>query len=43
MLVKHAETEEREGRNMDYAVPKEQSEFEEKDRLCGLMGREFDW
>lgn len=43
ILVKHAEMEKREGRNVDYAIPKAQSDAVEADQLCRLVGPEFDW
>jgi hypothetical protein len=43
VLVKHAELEEREGKNVDFAVPREQRQFVEEDRVCKLLGNEFDW
>lgn len=43
ILVKHAEMEKREGRNVDYAIPKAQSDAVEADQLCKLVGPEFDW
>jgi hypothetical protein len=43
VLVQYAELEKREGWNADYAIPREQREYEEGDRLCGLLGKEFDW
>jgi len=42
-VVKHAQMEKDEGRDIDYAIPKAQSEYEEGDALCKLVGPEFDW
>lgn len=43
ILVKHAGMEKREGRNIDYAIPKAQSDAVEADELCRLVGPEIDW
>jgi hypothetical protein len=43
ILVRHAELEKAEGKNIDYAVPKPQSDAVEEDQLCKLMGPEYEW
>ena len=42
-LTQHAETEMREGKAVDYSIPKEQAAFEEADAVCKMMGPEIEW
>ena len=42
-LMEHAKMEKREGKAVDYSVPKDQVAFEEADPLCKLMGPEIEW
>lgn len=45
VLVQHAELEKEQGKDIDYAIPKAQSEAVEADPLCRLLGREhtYEW
>jgi len=43
VLVRHAESEKAECRNIDYAIPKAQSDAAQEDELCKLVGREYEW
>ena len=43
MLVRHAEMEKVESKNIDYAIPKAQSDAVEADALCKLVGPEYEW
>ncbi|KIW69315.1 hypothetical protein PV04_05197 [Phialophora macrospora] len=42
-LVRHAESEKAQGRNIDYAIPQAQSDAAQEDELCKLVGPEYDW
>ena len=42
-MVRHAELEKAEGKNIDFAIPKAQSDAVEDDELCKLVGPECDW
>lgn len=37
-LTQHAEMEIREGKAVDFSIPKEQAAFEEADPVCKMMG-----
>ena len=43
ILVGHAESEKAKGRNIDFAIPKVQSDAAEQDELCRLVGPEYEW
>lgn len=43
ILSRHAELEQREGKNIDYAIPQAQSTYEEGDTLCKIMGPEYEF
>jgi len=43
LLVRHAEREKAEGRNIDFAIPRGQAEAVEADTLCKLVGAEYEW
>jgi hypothetical protein len=43
VLTEHAALEAKEGKNIDYSIPKAQSDYEEKDELCKMLGSEFEW
>ncbi|KAK5551796.1 hypothetical protein LTR46_010153 [Exophiala xenobiotica] len=43
MLVRHAELEKAEGKNVDYAIPKAQADAGEEDAVCKLVGPEYEW
>jgi hypothetical protein len=42
-LTQHADMEMREGKAVDFSIPKEQCAFEEADPLCKMMGPETEW
>jgi hypothetical protein len=42
-LTQHAEMEMREGKAVDYSIPKEQAAFEEAGPVCKIMGPEIEW
>lgn len=41
--MRHAELEKAEGKSIDYAIPKVQSDAVEADELCRLVGPEVEW
>ena len=43
VLIDHAALETKEGKNIDYSIPEEQSEYQETDDLCKMLGPEFEW
>lgn len=43
ILVRHAQEEKTEGKNIDYGIPQMQSEAVEADMLCKLVGPEYEW
>jgi len=42
-LTQHAEMEIKEGKAVDYSIPKEQGRFDQEDALCKMMGPEIEW
>ncbi len=42
-LREHAEMEIREGRAVDFSIPKKQAAFEEADPICKMTGSEIEW
>ena len=42
-LTSHAELEMKEGKAIDYSIPKAQKEFEYADPVCKMMGPEIEW
>ena len=42
-LTEHMEMEMKEGKAVDYSIPKEQGAFEEAEPLCKMMGPEIEW
>lgn len=43
VLTEHAALEAKEGKNIDHSIPRAQSEYEEEDELCKMLGPEFEW
>jgi hypothetical protein len=43
VLIEHAALEAKEGKNIDFSIPKAQSEYEERDELCKMLGPEYEW
>jgi hypothetical protein len=39
----HAKLEAKEGRNIDYSIPQVQSDYNQGDELCKLIGPELEW
>jgi hypothetical protein len=43
VLVEHAALEAKEGKSIDFSIPKTQSGYEEADELCKMLGSEYEW
>lgn len=42
-VTDHAELEAKEGRNIDYSIPEAQGSYEGNDKLCKIIGPEYEW